>query len=65
MCRQLAGAAARTGQPSCSLRAGRPVNTVSLLAYWWGGKLRLASAEVVHVLLSLCLLVAKFVCTRG
>jgi hypothetical protein len=36
MCRQLAGAAARTGQASCSIEARRPADTTSLLAYWGG-----------------------------
>jgi hypothetical protein len=34
MCCQLAGAAARTGQPLCSFAEEIPTNTVSLLAYW-------------------------------
>jgi hypothetical protein len=34
MCCQLAGAAARTGQPLCSFAEEVPSNTVSLLAYW-------------------------------
>jgi hypothetical protein len=36
LCRQLAGASARTGHPMCSVDDGRPANITSLLAYWGG-----------------------------